>query len=374
MYKIAVYAICKNEIHNVDEWMKNVQEADYICVLDTGSTDGTYEKLLEYQQKDPQRYIIQQKTYNPWRFDEARNDSMKLIPADASICVCTDFDERLADNWSDLVKGAWFDECILCFYMYAHDFTENGEPSRTIWYCKIHNNSKKWHWQYPLHEVLYYEDYKDKPFPQELTCVIPGPFILLKHYHRKNNGTDYLELAKLRHEENKQDETSAIYLAHECFYRGKFEECIEYIKNVLLKEYDFKTQLYLTSTYMFLGKALMILNRAEEAKDAFQKGIQADPTYRDNYLCLAQYYASLGQYEQVVTTVHECFQKSRHYWSWLEQPNTWDWIPWDLLTVGYYNIGAIDMAKFTSKIAHDMNPTDERIANNYKFFQSLTIG
>ena len=61
MYKIAVYAICKNEIHNVDEWMKNVQEADYICVLDTGSTDGTYEKLLEYQQKDPQRYIIQQK-------------------------------------------------------------------------------------------------------------------------------------------------------------------------------------------------------------------------------------------------------------------------------------------------------------------------
>ena len=44
--KIAIYAICKNEIKFVDQWIKSMIEADYICVLDTGSTDGTYEKLL----------------------------------------------------------------------------------------------------------------------------------------------------------------------------------------------------------------------------------------------------------------------------------------------------------------------------------------
>jgi hypothetical protein len=80
--KIAVYAITKNEEKFVDKWIKNMQEADYICVLDTGSTDSIYDKLSKYN------IILEQKIINPWRFDVARNESMKLIPSDADICVC----------------------------------------------------------------------------------------------------------------------------------------------------------------------------------------------------------------------------------------------------------------------------------------------
>ena len=43
--KICVYTICKNEIKFIDRWFNSVKEADYICVLDTGSTDGSFEKL-----------------------------------------------------------------------------------------------------------------------------------------------------------------------------------------------------------------------------------------------------------------------------------------------------------------------------------------
>jgi len=43
--KLTVYAICKNEIENIEPWLKSFVEADYICILDTGSTDGTWEKL-----------------------------------------------------------------------------------------------------------------------------------------------------------------------------------------------------------------------------------------------------------------------------------------------------------------------------------------
>ena len=40
--KLCVYAICKNEIKFLDRWMDSIlNEADYIAVLDTGSTDGT---------------------------------------------------------------------------------------------------------------------------------------------------------------------------------------------------------------------------------------------------------------------------------------------------------------------------------------------
>ena len=44
-YKVAVYAICKNEEKFVKRWYESVKEADGVFVLDTGSTDNTAEKL-----------------------------------------------------------------------------------------------------------------------------------------------------------------------------------------------------------------------------------------------------------------------------------------------------------------------------------------
>lgn len=45
MNKICVYAICKNEIKHIERWLASVSEADYVVVLDTGSTDSSYETL-----------------------------------------------------------------------------------------------------------------------------------------------------------------------------------------------------------------------------------------------------------------------------------------------------------------------------------------
>ena len=97
--KICVYAICKNEIKFVDKWLDNMSEADYIVVLDTGSTDATYEKLKE----DSRVTVVKQEVITPWRFDVARNKSMELIPKDADILVCTDFDE-LFDEYQKFFK------------------------------------------------------------------------------------------------------------------------------------------------------------------------------------------------------------------------------------------------------------------------------
>ena len=46
--KICVYAICKNESQFVDTWIQNMSEADYICVLDTGSTDDTLDLIKKW--------------------------------------------------------------------------------------------------------------------------------------------------------------------------------------------------------------------------------------------------------------------------------------------------------------------------------------
>ena len=43
--KIVVYAICKNEAQFAKRWMDSMSEADQVVVLDTGSSDGTAERL-----------------------------------------------------------------------------------------------------------------------------------------------------------------------------------------------------------------------------------------------------------------------------------------------------------------------------------------
>ena len=152
-YKICVYAICKNELKFVQNWINNMSEADYIVVLDTGSTDGTYEAL----QADPRITIVQQEIINPWRFDVARNRSMELIPEDADILVCTDFDELFAPGWAQVIRDNWDpSQHNRAHYIYYWGHNELGEPQDTLTYDKIHN--REFHWHYPIHEVLWPND------------------------------------------------------------------------------------------------------------------------------------------------------------------------------------------------------------------------
>lgn len=99
MNKIAVYTICKNEEKFVNKWLDSMSEADYMVVLDTGSTDATI-KLLEEGKKKYPNLIYAQKVIDPWRFDVARNANIDIIPKDANILFENDLDEWLAPGWS----------------------------------------------------------------------------------------------------------------------------------------------------------------------------------------------------------------------------------------------------------------------------------
>ena len=92
MHKIAIYAICKNEEKYIERALFSVSNADYIVVMDTGSTDGTMAKLNNLQKILPQLQFYQ-KEISPWRFDVARNECLNLVPQDADIVVSMDMDE-----------------------------------------------------------------------------------------------------------------------------------------------------------------------------------------------------------------------------------------------------------------------------------------
>lgn len=111
-YKVCVYAISKNEEKFAKKWYESMSEADDVYVLDTGSKDNTVNILKQLGA------TVVVKEITPWRFDNARNESLKLVPHDADICVCTDLDEVFLPGWRKELESVWNDQCTRIGYNY----------------------------------------------------------------------------------------------------------------------------------------------------------------------------------------------------------------------------------------------------------------
>ena len=99
--KIAVYTIALDEAAHVDRWADSAVDADLRIVGDTGSSDDTVERLLR------KGVTVHRIGIRPWRFDDARNAVMALIPGDVDVCVTMDMDVFLAPGWRPKVEAAW---------------------------------------------------------------------------------------------------------------------------------------------------------------------------------------------------------------------------------------------------------------------------
>ena len=134
-YKICVYAICKNEEKFVSRCVESMKEADEIYVLDTGSTDNTIKKLKKLG------VHVKRKIIKPWRFDIARNESLKLVPKNTDICVCTDLDEIFEKGWRQKLEEIWDDNTTRLAYNYNWSLDENNNPKVNFYIEKIHNRT-----------------------------------------------------------------------------------------------------------------------------------------------------------------------------------------------------------------------------------------
>ena len=126
-----------------------MKEADEIYVLDTGSSDNTVDKLKNLGVK------VSKKVINPWRFDVARNESLKSVPKDADICICTDLDEVFEKGWRKVLENIWNNNLTRIAYNYNWSLDENNKPLVNFYIEKIHNRND-YIWTHPVHEVLKY--------------------------------------------------------------------------------------------------------------------------------------------------------------------------------------------------------------------------
>lgn len=362
--KICVYAICKNEMKFVDRWLTSLSaESDYIVVLDTGSTDGTYEFL----KNDPRCYRVEQKVITPWRFDTARNESMKLIPKDTDICVVADLDQVFVPGWGDELRTL-FEQGYHEVYGDIIDYTDDNVEIKRFLSKNVHPNRPEWYWERPIHEgISYHGDEAD------IMTITSDKFIIEHHPDYTKSRGNYLNLLEAEYQENFKDPMCAIYYGCELCFHGRVEEGLQ----VFLKanedcdyskhpEVGYQIQLNIADEYLQRGQPELALDYAKRAADY---GIIT----RNLYMRTADCYFALGDYDNSYEYMIKALNYKYNIRGWVERAEYFNGLVEDQLSLvcaakNDY-IGAIAFAS----TALSYNISDTRIKNNLEYFINQEI-
>jgi glycosyltransferase involved in cell wall biosynthesis len=207
--KVAIYTICKNEEHNVHGWLGSIingmEPHDPIVVCDTGSTDDTLKNFTGYDIGFPHRISI-----DPWRYDDAHNAALALVPADADVCIPLHLDERLEPGWRAALEAKWkVGICTKAYYTYNFSATYSFQQNR------IHAR-KGYRWRHPAHEGIY-------PYggAREVTVHIPE-LVITQRQDGKKDRSNTLHLLEMGVNEMPHDARMRHYLGREYMYRGNY--------------------------------------------------------------------------------------------------------------------------------------------------------
>jgi len=345
-----------------------MKEADAIVVLDTGSTDNTVEKLRNLG------VTVEVKVIDPWRFDVARNESLKLVPDDCNILLCTDLDEVLEPGWSKPLREKWIEGVHeRGVYKYTWSHLEDGSDGRIFRYDKIH--SRKWLWKAPVHELLYNTETGSNEYSWDCILDLFDEMHLHHYPDRTKSRGSYLPLLELRKQEYPEDYYGLIYLSHEYYYRGKYESSIKQLSEILEQYADRYNSVEKASCYLFMGdsyKALADQNSDDKEKysllrkaiNCYLDAINIDKTYIEPYLDLAKVLLSMEDYLLAEHYIKEGIKNSYRHFTWVERDASWSYEPWDLLCLAsYYSGHKKDSIAYAAK-ALSFCPDDKRLQSN----------
>lgn len=353
--KICVYAIAKNEIKFIDRWYNSVKEADYICVLDTGSEDGSYEKFQQLG------IITKQKKYKNFRFDEARNESLKLIPDDAEICVCVDIDEFFNPGWSEILKNNWGENTKRVRYRYTWNFNADGSEGVVFMADKIHKNHS-FVWTHPVHEILVPID-KNSAYE-----TIDLPQIQLNHKaDNTKSRSSYLPLLELSVQEHPEDDRNVHYLGREYMYHKQYDKAIE----TLTKHLSLPTALWdieRSASLRYIATCYGAKNdRAKQEEYLIRAILEADYV-REPYYELALFYYDNKEFLKSAFAFGEMLKIKSREINYMSSPVCWGSSPYDYLSMCYYELKDYKKALYYVNMAIELDKDDDRLIKNREFF------
>ena len=362
--KICVYAICKNEARFADLWMDSMEEAGLVVVTDTGSDDDTVNRL---RKRGATVFIDEIK---PWRFDVARNVSMRHIPEDADICVCTDLDELFKPGWREKLENAWLKHKPKSSgaiaksgkYLYNWSLKSDGSPDVQFNYFKIHERHD-FLWRCPVHEYIQYVG----SLPLE-TVFIDG--MVLNHHPDPNKPrSSYLPLLEMAVMEAPNDVRMRYYLGREYMYKGEWQKCIDTLNEYLTMPSAVWNE-ERCAAMRWIAKAYYNIGDIKDAYIWYQKAVAEAPHMREPYVEFSKMCYELKDWPMTLLWAQEALKIQEKSQTYVNMGYCWDYTPDDLSAIAAYNLNMMDCSCEHAKKALEYAPDNQRLKRNLEIIES----
>lgn len=351
--KVAVYAIALNEQAFVERFMSTAREADLVIVADTGSSDGTVHALLAHGA------TVHHLSIKPWRFDDARNAALALVPADVDVCVAIDLDEVLTAGWRASLEAEWGD-ANRGKYLYTWSHHPDGSPAVTYTYDRIHSRYG-YRWRHPCHETLYPDRIEERNTHLSLE---------LHHWPDASKPrSQYLELLQVAADEQPHESRTAHYFGRELMFNSQWARAVTELRRHL----ELPTSVWVperAASMRFIGRCLSHLGQPDDALVWFRLATDTAPETREPWVELAQACHDQQRW-------HECFDAAVAALDIAERPSiyineasAWNELPDDLASVAAWHLGLHDDALGHAQRALEFAPGNQRIAANVTFYIS----
>ncbi|MFL5285738.1 MAG: hypothetical protein ACJ8AW_33370 [Rhodopila sp.] len=272
--RVAVYTIALNESVEVDAWAEAVTDADVRIVVDTGSTDGTQERLTTIG------VSVFQCLIRPWRFDDALNAAVALVPAEVDVCIRVDLDERPRRGWRQALERAWTEQHTQLNYVY------NWSPEVRKMGDRVHARTG-FRWKGSTHERLLW--YGKSDYHRTFT-----PDLVIDQFQRTKPRPHNLPLLAQDAAEWPTDADISLTYGRELMFEGMKEEA----KSELLRYISIAGEVGVRPAYAF--RLLGYVDR-ENAQDWLLKAEQAH-SCPSNYLAMAEYYQEIKNWRLCYTS------------------------------------------------------------------------
>lgn len=397
--KVCVYAICKNEEKNIDKWVEYVNDADMVCLIDTGSEDKTVEKIKRYYEAGL-IHVYDSISINPFSFCQARNyayqkayeyimkneDNLNEIENWAFISI--DLDEFIEPGGIDAIREAWdfknYDTIELGVRSICFD--ENGKryvESQSFVHHKVH--SWRFKWVRDVHEIIQFDDNSKS----ESEWRVKNINVYYEHIQDKQKPRDYYLMLKLAFIKGDNSSKTLIYLCWEAYNHNDIAEVYNYAKLGLIRCYnDENDENYMDYQYIICFKRYLYiyyLNK-EFYKEAYKELSECiDIFSADKFPRTRLIYREIAR-----VAWHFDKQKSIMYYHafndincpeeyWVEDFNLYK--PeeiainyMELSNAYYYGFAAEkdyrNMAAMYAEKAYELDPNNETIKSNYEFFKN----
>jgi glycosyltransferase involved in cell wall biosynthesis len=349
LMKVAAYTIALNEAAHAERWAKSAADADYRVVADTGSTDSTVELLTEFG------VTVHHIAVRPWRFDDARNAALALIPADVDVCITMDMDEFLELGWRPTLEAAWKPDLTALFCRLALRSSLDG-PIANAWQAKKFHRRWGYRFKRPVHEALFYVA------GEEVTLSVDD--IVIHHVQDRGKATraQYLPLLELAYKEDPHDSQISFWLGRDLMWANQRERGSEVMQHYLAlpsstwREERSEAMRYLSQ--MQPNKKLFWLDKAR---------IEA-PHRRENWLDLAEEFHDQSDWLNLFWACSNGIEKTHRTDSYLDDPHCWGFRLFDLGAIASWHLNIMDRAVEWGCKALELDPANHRLQNNLAFF------